>query len=152
MPKSSGNSTTHAVKGSGKAVHEVTINYVTGHFCSCTGMLSKKKKFGAEAGKTNAGSCKHIKEIINTKFGANWGDFDGKKSKKTLTPAANPVATPPGPSARAQALEATRIKREARRLARESGEQAGAAQMAKSNLSLQDRIAALQAASGGTDT
>ncbi|KKN11362.1 hypothetical protein LCGC14_1027440, partial [marine sediment metagenome] len=53
---------------SSSATHEVTLNYGTGHWCSCRGMIAKKKKFGSVANphqstsvhQTGRHYCKHV--------------------------------------------------------------------------------------------
>jgi hypothetical protein len=68
MAGKDGNSEYHAVHGSGKKSYNVTINYGQGHWCNCRGMISKKSRWGDDAGKTQGTSCKHILNIINTKY------------------------------------------------------------------------------------
>ncbi len=56
---------------SSSATHEVTLNYGTGHWCSCRGMIAKKKKFGSVAdthqnvgiAQTSRHYCKHITTV-----------------------------------------------------------------------------------------
>jgi hypothetical protein len=54
------------VDGSGGNVYEATLNYDTGHFCQCRGMLSKIRKFGAVSvlDPRNAQHwCKHVNQV-----------------------------------------------------------------------------------------
>lgn len=56
---------------SSSSTHEVTLNYGTGHWCSCRGMIAKKKKFGSVADphqntglpQTSRHFCKHVQAI-----------------------------------------------------------------------------------------
>jgi hypothetical protein len=63
----------NAGSDSSSSTHDVTLNYDTGHFCSCRGMLSKIRKHGA-VGTLNVRQplsvsgpamhwCKHIKAV-----------------------------------------------------------------------------------------
>lgn len=55
-----------SVDGSKGNSYEATLNYDTGHFCSCRGMISKIRKFGAvpELDTRNPQHwCKHIGEV-----------------------------------------------------------------------------------------
>ena len=55
-----------AVDGSGGNSYEATLNYDTGHFCSCRGMISKIRKFGAVGTldpRNPQHFCKHVNEI-----------------------------------------------------------------------------------------
>jgi hypothetical protein len=55
-----------AVDGSGGNAYEDTLNYDTGHWCTCRGMTSKVRKFGA-VGTLDPRNpqhwCKHINEV-----------------------------------------------------------------------------------------
>jgi hypothetical protein len=55
-----------AVDGSGGNAYEDTLNYSTGHWCTCRGMTSKVRKFGA-VGTLDPRNpqhwCKHINEV-----------------------------------------------------------------------------------------
>jgi hypothetical protein len=66
MPGRSAKSEYFEVQGSGASYYTVTINHDTGHWCSCRGMTSKKSKFGADAGKSYATSCKHVQRVLDT--------------------------------------------------------------------------------------
>lgn len=56
---------------SSSTTHEVTLNYGTGHWCSCRGMIAKKKKFGSVADphqntglpQTSRHYCKHVQAV-----------------------------------------------------------------------------------------
>jgi hypothetical protein len=58
---------------SSSATHDVTLNYGTGHFCTCRGMISKIRKFGAVSTlnthqslslpPTSRHFCKHIHAV-----------------------------------------------------------------------------------------
>ena len=89
----SGNSDHFEVKGSGKKPYTVTINYDTGHWCTCRGMISKKGTWGEGAGKTKGTSCKHVGIIINSKFDGDWGESGGVG--KPRIPKTKPVASTP---------------------------------------------------------
>lgn len=158
MAGRSGNSQYFEVKGSGKKPYTVTINYDTGHFCTCRGMISKKGTYGEDAGRTQGTSCKHIKDTINTKFDGDWGVSGGKGKPRTRTkPAAStPPTTPAQPTGRRAAIMAQRAKREkettGRRAAHAAQQKAKAdagASTVRSDIPLLDRIAALEAAREG---
>ena len=156
------NSQYFEVKGSGKKPYTVTINYDTGHWCTCRGMISKKSTWQEGAGRTNGTSCKHIQTIINSKFDGDWGEpcqcgsscgsrlrsslnQPGGKGKprvpkKILT---SPPPAPSKPTGRRAAIMHTRAKREKRRLEEEKA--------SGSSLPLTDRIAALGAAREGAN-
>ena len=54
------------VDGSGGNIYEATLNYDTGHFCSCRGMLSKIRKFGAVSVLDTRNPqhwCKHVNQV-----------------------------------------------------------------------------------------
>ncbi len=55
-----------AVDASGGGSYEATLNYSSGHFCSCRGMISKIRKFGPvpTLGVRNPQHwCKHVNEV-----------------------------------------------------------------------------------------
>lgn len=133
-----GNSEYHGVHGSGKKSYNVTINYGQGHWCDCRGMISKKSRWGEDAGKTQGTCCKHIVNIINTKYNGDWGkkNRDGSRSPKTVV--ISPLPAPP-PTGRRAAIMATRAKREAVRVEESTS----------SGISLLDRIASLEEAKSG---
>lgn len=128
-----GNSQYFDVKGGAKKPYTVTVNYDSGHWCSCRGMISKKGTYGEDAGKTRGTCCKHIITIINTKFGGDWGtkNNDGSRTPKKKL-AASPTPAPSKPTGRRAAVMATRAKLGLRENT--------------SKGSLTDRIAALEAA------
>lgn len=135
------NSEHFIVKGSGTKEYRVTINYDTGHWCECRGMISMKSKYQDDAGRTHGTSCKHVKNTIRDKFNNDWGEkiTGGGGARKPAS--ASPVSPPPAPSkptGRRAAIAATRAKQEARRLAEVQSNSEGS--------SLNDRIAALEAA------
>lgn len=134
MSGRNGNSEYFDVAGSGSRSYKVTINYDTGHFCTCRGMLSKKSTFGEDAGRTQGTSCKHVKDTIKTRFDDDWGVSGGKgkpRSRKTkVTP------TSPEPSGRRAAILAQRAKRKERDVQEKPN----------TTLPIMDRIAALAAA------
>ena len=140
MAGRSGKSEYFEVKGSGKKPYTVTINYDTGHFCTCRGMISKKSMYGEDAGRTQGTCCKHVKDTINTKFDGDWGVSGGKGKPRTRTnPVASAPTTPTEPSGRRAAIMAQRAKRK----------QETQATSPSSDLSLLDRIAALAEAREG---
>lgn len=143
MSGRSAHSKYHQVKGSGSRSYRVTINYETGHFCECRGMISMKSKYGEDAGRTQGTSCKHIKNTIRDEYGGDWGtkNPDGSRTPnghQNSAPSPAP-SVPAQPTGRRAAIMATRAKREAER-----SEKAAA-----TGGSLQDRIAALEAARSG---
>ena len=128
------------VKGRGKKPYTVTINYDTGHWCTCRGMISKKKTYGDDSGRTQGTCCKHIKTIINTEFDGDWGVSGGKGKPRTRTKTVVSTPTMPAqPTGRRAAILAQRAKREKEH--RVTSSTAG--------LSLIDRIAALESAREG---
>ncbi len=144
------------VKGSGKKPYTVTINYDTGHFCTCRGMISMKKTYQDDAGRTHGTSCKHVKDTIKNKFNNDWGVKVRGGGGRRNPVASAPVSTPTTPidfarpTGRRAAIMAQRAKREKANTGRRA---AHAAQKKASgtspNLSLLDRIAALEAAREG---
>lgn len=116
MSGRNGNSEYFDVSGSGTRSYTVTINYDTGHFCTCRGMISKKGTYGEDAGRTQGTSCKHVKDIIKTKFDDDWGLPNGKgkprvrraaraaRRKTKVTP------TSPEPTGRRAAILAQRAR------------------------------------------
>lgn len=139
MAGKSGKSEYHDVVGSnGTITYRVTINYDTGHWCECRGMIGKKSKFAEDAGKTQGTSCTHIKKIINQKYGGDWGVKNPDGSRTRQRAVTSPTPAPSKPIGRRQAIEATRAKHAEREAAENASlNPAG---------SLQDRIAALEAA------
>jgi hypothetical protein len=134
------NSDHFIVQGSGTKEYRVTVNYDTGHWCECRGMISMKSKYQEDAGRTAGTSCKHVKGIIKDKFNDDWGTkITGAGGPRTPAAAAPPPA-PTKPTGRRAAILATRAKQEARRLAEIQSQSEGS--------SLTDRIAALEAARG----
>jgi hypothetical protein len=128
------------VKGSAKRSYTVTINYGTGHWCTCPGMISKKKTWGDGTGRTKGTSCKHVTDIINSKFDGDWGEPGGQGKPRTPNkPVASTPTTPAQPTGRRAAIMAQRAKRE----------QKERVTSPSSGLSLLDRIAALESAREG---
>ena len=137
MAGKDGNSQYFKVQGSGTKVYQVTINYEKGHWCECRGMISMKRSWEEDAGRTAGTSCKHVKEIIREEFEDDWGTKNGDRSRtpKAAKPAVKrPTLATPKPSDRRAAVLATRAK-----LAEEVTQ-------ASPDGSLLDRIAALEAA------
>ena len=134
------NSEHFIVKGSGTKEYRVTVNFDSGHWCECRGMISMKSKYQEDAGRTAGTSCKHVKGIIRDKFNDDWGTkITGAGGSRTAPGKAAP-AEPSKPTGRRAAIMATRAKQEARRLAEVQSQAEGS--------SLNDRIAALEAARG----
>lgn len=130
------------VKGSGKKPYTVTINYDTGNWCTCKGIISKKKIYGEDTGRTKGTSCKHIVKTINEEFGGDWGTkITGGGGSRTpaQAPTSTPPATPAQPTGRRAAIMAQRARRESE----------NAKEKVNSDLPLLDRIAALEAAREG---
>ncbi len=129
-----GNSEYFDVAGSGSRSYKVTVNYDTGHFCTCRGMLSKKSTFGEDAGRTQGTSCKHVKDIIKSKFDDDWGVSGGKGNPRRRQ---NTKVTPTSlePTGRRAAILAQRAKRKERNVQEKPN----------TTLPLMDRIAALAA-------
>lgn len=153
MAGKDGNSQYFEVKGNAKKPYNVTINYDTGHWCTCRGMISHKKTYQEDAGRTKGTSCKHIKGIIAKDFNDDWG----KKVKGgggRRTPATAPVSTPPTtpaqPTGRRAAIMAQRARREKEKtVGRKAAHAAQKANRETSELSLLDRIANLESAREG---
>lgn len=141
------------VKGSGKKPYTITINYDTGHWCTCRGMISKKTKWGDGTGRTIGTSCKHVETIINTEFGGDWGKSGGvgkpRIPKIPYTPTASTPTTPAQPTGRRAAHAAQRAKREKETTGRRAAHAAQKANREVPSLSLLDRIDALAAAREG---
>lgn len=139
------------VKGSGKKPYTVTINYDTGHWCTCRGMISKKKTYGDDTGRTKGTSCRHVNIIIESKFDGDWGVSGGKGKPRTRTkPVASTPTTPAQPTGRRAAIMAQRAKREKENTGRRAAHAAQKkASGTNSSLPLLDRIAALEAAREG---
>lgn len=119
-----------SVQGSGNRSYDVTINHQSGHWCTCKGMISMKRKHGERAGTSYATSCKHVKGVLDREPSAQ--DTDAKFSNA-------PDPAPPMPTGRRAAVMATRAKRENEILPEEPSRTS----------SLLDRIAALEAARSG---
>jgi len=135
------NSQYFTVGGRGKKDYKVTINYGQGNWCTCMGMISKKGTWGEDAGKTQGTSCKHIKQIIDKRFGGDWGtkNPDGSRTPKTRQRRARASQMPDSkPIGRRAAIMATRAK-----FAREEANKAS-----DSGDSLMDRIVSLEAKRG----
>lgn len=118
---------------SSSAVHEVTLNYDTGHWCSCRGMIAKKRKFGAVADthqptslpQTSRHFCKHIQAIRtadasiriearrmrNEFFGINEDAFDPETG---AAPAVKAKPAPKPVTGRRAAVKASREAKAAR--------------------------------------
>lgn len=142
------------VTGRGKKPYTVTINYTTGHWCTCRGMISKKTTYGEDSGRTQGTCCKHIKNIIETKFDGDWGKSTGKGKPRIpgrgrIPPVASTPTTPAQPTGRRAAIMAQRAKREEERFGRRAAHKAQKAAKVDSGLSLLDRIDALAAAREG---
>lgn len=145
-----GNSDHFEVKGSGKVPYTVTINYGTGHWCTCRGMISKKKMWGDGTGRTKGTSCKHVVIIINSKFDGDWGEPGGVGQPRTLNkPVASTPTTPAQPTGRRAAIMAQRARREKETTGRRAAHAAQKANHATPAISLIDRIDALAAAREG---
>lgn len=118
MSGRNGNSQYFNVRGSGTKSYTVTINYDTGHFCSCRGMISKKGTYGEDAGRTQGTSCKHVKDIIKTKFDDDWGISGGKGNPRVRNPRVRHntkvLSGSPKPTGRRAAILAQRAKRKER--------------------------------------
>jgi hypothetical protein len=139
------------VKGNGKKPYTITINYDTGHWCTCRGMISKKKTYGEDSGRTQGTCCKHIITIIETKFDGDWGVSGGKGKPRTRaakTVASTPT-TPAQPTGRRAAIMAQRARREEEKFGRRAAHKAQKASKTDSGLSLLDRIDALAASREG---
>jgi len=119
--------------GKGSRAYTVTINYASGHWCTCRGMTSKKGTYGEDAGRTKGTCCKHVKGIIDSKFDGDWGVSTGQGNPRTRKNAPPPVM--PVQTSRRTAILAQRARRES------------AKQVTAPNTnSLTERIAALAAA------
>ena len=148
MPSASSNH--FEVKGSGKKPYTVTVNYDTGHWCTCRGMVSKKKTWGEGTGRTKGTSCKHVGIIINTKFDGDWGESGGVgKPRIPNKPVTSTPTTPAQPSGRRAAIMAQRARREEEKFGRKAAHKAQKAAKVNSGLSLIDRIDALAASREG---
>jgi hypothetical protein len=119
----------NAGSDSSSSTYDVTLNYDTGHFCSCRGMLSKIRKHGA-VGSLNARQplsisgppmhwCKHIKAVrsapaefrIEARKMRN--EFFGI-SETPVDPETGRSGEPEAPVGRRAAIKATHVKRAAR--------------------------------------
>jgi len=96
-------------------------------------MLSKKSTWGEGAGRTHGTSCKHVKDIIKTRFDDDWGVSGGQGKPRTRKTKVTP--TSPEPSGRRAAILAQRAKRKERDVQEKPN----------ITLPLMDRIAALAA-------
>jgi hypothetical protein len=133
MSGRNGSSEYFDVSGSGSRAYTVTINYDTGHFCTCRGMLSKKSTYGEDAGRTTGTSCKHVKDIIKSKFDDDWGSPGGKGKPRTRKTKGTPKS--PEPTGRRAAILAQRAKRKERSVPEKPN----------TTIPIMDRIAALAA-------
>lgn len=159
---------------SSSATHEVTLNYGTGHWCSCRGMIAKKKKFGSVAdthqnvgiAQTSRHYCKHVtsvraadpsirieaRRIRNDAFGINETPTDAETGATGDVVAAAPTPTTPAqPTGRRAAVAASRQAKADRgdatareRLATIEAELAEA----RKAIELEDAIAALRVSHG----
>jgi hypothetical protein len=146
-------STQFEVKGSGKKPYTVTINYDTGHWCTCRGMISMKKTYQEDAGRTQGTSCKHVKATVKDKFNNDWGTKitggGGSRTPASSVPVSTPPTTPAQPTGRRAAIMAQRAKREKATTGRRAAHAAQKAGRTNAELPLLDRIAALEAAREG---
>ena len=157
---------------SSSATHEVTLNYGTGHWCSCRGMIAKKKKFGSVADthqnvgivQTSRHYCKHVtsvraadpsirieaRRIRNDAFGIMETPTDAETGATGEVVTQTP-ATPAQPTGRRAAVAASRKAKAARgdETARErlAEIELQAAEMRK-QIELEDAIADLKAKHG----
>ena len=132
-----GRSEYYEVQGRGKKPYKVTINYDTGNWCTCRGMISMKSSWGDDAGRTAGTSCKHVRWIISEKKDGDWGIKNSDGSRTPVNVPNSPIPAPSAPSGRRAAIEATRAKR-----ALEASKSPGGG-------SLLDRIAGLESAREG---
>ena len=157
---------------SSSGTHEVTLNYGTGHWCSCRGMIAKKKKFGSVANphqnvgitQTSRHYCKHItsvraadpsirieaRRIRNDAFGIMEPPVDAETGA-TPAPVAQAPKAPAQPTGRRAAVKGSREAKAARgvvsaqeRLAKIEVELAAA----RKQIELEDAIAALRESHG----
>lgn len=135
MSDRNGNSEYFDVAGSGSRSYTVTVNYDTGHFCTCRGMISKKATYREDAGRTQGTSCKHVKDIIKTKFDDDWGVSGGRGNPRVRRNNTKGTPTSSEPSGRRAAILAQRAKHKERDMQEKPN----------TNLPLMDRIAALAA-------
>jgi hypothetical protein len=146
------NSTQYEVKGSGKKPYTVTINYDTGHWCTCRGMISMKSTYQEDAGRTRGTSCKHVKETIKNRYDNDWGTKvkggGGRRTPASSAPVSTPT-TPAQPTGRRAAIMAQRARRERETTGRRAAITAQKANRESSKLPLLDRIDALAAAREG---
>ncbi len=154
MAGRNGSSKQHAVKGRGKNPYTVTISYDTGHWCTCRGMLSMKKTYQEDAGRTHGTSCKHIKNIIKSHYKDDWGKkVTGGFGRRI--PASDPISTPTipaQPTGRRAAIMAQRARRENGNIGSGYRAEQAAPASGTSSLSLLDRIAALESAREGVNS
>ena len=155
---------------SSSSTYGVTLNYGTGHWCDCRGMIAKKKKFGSVADpyqnvsitQTSRHYCKHItsvraadpairieaRRIRNDAFGINEPPVDAETGKSGEAPV---VEAPKAPTGRRAAVKASREAKAARgdgnareRLEKVEIELAAA----RKQVELEDAIAALRESHG----
>lgn len=147
---------------SSSSTHEVTLNYGTGHWCSCRGMIAKKKKFGSVANPHQATSvhqtgrhyCKHVtavrqadpsirieaRRIRNDAFGI----METPTDAETGATGEAPVIAPKAPTGRRAAIAAQKAKSAPERLAEIEAE----AEKLRAQVEIEDAIAALTAKHG----
>ena len=133
MSGRNGSSEHFDVSGSGSRAYTVTINYDTGHWCTCRGMISHKSKYGEDAGRTAGTSCKHVKNIIKSKFDDDWGTPGGKGKPRVRK--TKGISKSPEPTGRRAAILAQRAKRK----------EHSVPEKPNTTVPLMDRIAALAA-------
>lgn len=148
---------------SSSSTHEVTLNYGTGHWCSCRGMIAKKKKFGSVADphqnvkitQTSRHYCKHVtavraadpsirieaRRIRNDAFGIMETPTDAETGATGEAPV---TAAPKAPTGRRAAIAAQKAKSAPERLAEIEAE----AEKLRAQVEIEDAIAALKAKHG----
>lgn len=157
---------------SSSATHEVTLNYGTGHWCSCRGMIAKKKKFGSVANphqstsvhQTGRHYCKHVtgvrradpsirieaRRIRNDAFGINETPTDAETGATSDAVQPTP-ATPAQPTGRRAAVAASRQAKADRgdATARERlAEIEAQAEGIRAQIEIEDTLSALKAKHG----
>lgn len=158
---------------SSSTTHEVTLNYGTGHWCSCRGMIAKKKKFGSVAdthqnvgiAQTSRHYCKHItsvraadpsirieaRRIRNDAFGISEPPVDAETGATDAPTATLPRAPKAAPTGRRAAVKASREAKAARgdQTARDRlAEIENQAAALRKQVELEDAIAALRVSHG----
>jgi NACalpha-BTF3-like transcription factor len=150
---------------SSSSTHSVTLNYGQGHWCSCRGMIAKKKKFGSVAdthqnvgiAQTSRHYCKHVtsvraadpsirieaRRIRNDAFGISEPPVDAETGA-TIEPVAQAPKAPTQPTGRRAAIAAQKAKSAPERLAEIEIELAAA----RKTVELEDAIAALRVSHG----